>query len=429
MRKIGAILGLCLCLLLILGSVCAAKEKVTLRFSWWGGDSRHRATVAAIEKYMKLNPDVVIKPEYSGWDGYHDKLTTQYAGNSAPDISQLSISSVMEYASRGLILDLTEYKNRYFKDIDESLWSGFRDSSGKIWALPIGINCVSLHYNKTMLGRLGVDYPKPGITWDELFKVAQKATKDVNGDGKIDIYGIDTLFAPPTDAIPVIMYQWGNTKYRNNYSEPNLDSGSMHKYLELAKRFQDFKASPSPKDIVVYTGSQTAFNQGKVAIALAMLSGIELTQSLMEDELVNIPWPKAVETGLTGTFLKPSQAIVINRKTKHPEEAIKFMSWFLTSPEVAKITTFERGTPSSRGQRNALLASSISEMQKKIISWTNECAKYVDAKEEIAPPGELEILNRILELMQEVQYGRSSIDDVVKKMQREATEILKRYRR
>ena len=429
MKKMVTILGLCLCALLILGSVCVAKEKVTLRFSWWGGDSRHKATVAAIEKYMKLNPDIVIKPEYSGWDGYHDKLTTQYAGNNAPDISQLDITMVMEYASRGLILDLTNYKNRYFKDIDESLWGGFKDSSGKVWALPAGINCVSLHYNKTMLRKFGVEYPKPGITWDELFKVAQKATKDTNGDGRVDIYGIDTLFTPSSDAIPVIMYQWGNTMYRNNYSEPNFDSGSMQKYLELAKRFQDAKVSPSPQDIVIYTGSQTAFNQGKVAMVPEMLSTIELTQSLMEDELVNIPWPKAAETGLTGTFLKPSQAMVINRKTKHPEEAIKFMSWFLTSPEAAEITTFQRGTPSSQGQREALLHSNITQLQKKLINWTNECARYADAKQEISPPGELEVINKVIELMQEVQYGRSSIGDVVKKMQREAADILKRYRR
>jgi len=430
MKRIGTVLIIFLCMFLAFASIGTAKEKIILRFSWWGGESRHKATVAAIERYMQLHPNVEIKPEYSGWDGYHDKLTTQYAGGSAPDISQLDYTMVMEYATRGLILDLTSYKSKYFKDIEESLWGLFRDLSGRIWAVPTGINCVSLYYNKTMFTKFGISYPKPGITWDDVFKIAQKATKDINGDGKIDIYGIDTLFTPSSDAIPVIQYQWGNTMYRNNYSETNFDSGSMKKYLELAKKFQDSKVAPSPQDIVVYTGSQDAFNQGKVAMMPSMLSTIELEQSLMEDELVNIPWPKAVETGLTGTFLKPSQAIVINKKTKYPEEAVKFVSWLFTSPEAAKITIFQRGVSPSRTQRLALMHSNLlSPIQKNIINWTNECAKYADAKPEMSPPGEQEIIDKVIELMQEVQYGRSSIDDIIKRMEKETTEILNRYKK
>ena len=50
----------------------AAKEKepVTLRFSWWGGDSRHEATIKAIELYMEKNPDITIEYEYMGFDTY-----------------------------------------------------------------------------------------------------------------------------------------------------------------------------------------------------------------------------------------------------------------------------------------------------------------------------------------------------------------------
>ena len=52
-------------------------EPVTLRFSWWGGEARHEATIAAAELYMEKNPNVKIEFEYSGWDGYKDKLVTQ----------------------------------------------------------------------------------------------------------------------------------------------------------------------------------------------------------------------------------------------------------------------------------------------------------------------------------------------------------------
>ncbi|NLA59024.1 MAG: extracellular solute-binding protein [Firmicutes bacterium] len=431
MKKSRVHLLICLAVaaLLLAGSVASAQEKVVLRFSWWGGDSRHRATVRAIERYMELNPHVEIRPEYSGWDGYHDKLTTQYAANSAPDISQLSISSVMEYASRNLILEVTPLIDQRFSSIDESLWSGFVDADGKVWAIPVGVNAVNIHYNKTMFEDWGIAPPHKGWTWDDVYAIAQKATRDEDGDGRPEIFGIDTLFAPPSDAVPVISYQWDNPFFRNDYKEPNLDAGSMETYLNLAMKFQKGRVAPSPDEIIVYTGSQTAFNQRQVAMSLQMLSNIELMQSLMEDELGAVPWPIAVETGKTGTYFKPSQAIIINKRSKHVDEAIKFVEWFLTSPEAALITTFERGVPSCSVQRDTLLNSDITDIQRKIVQWTNDVAEYVDVIPEMMPPGFLEIQMTVLELMQEAQYEVASIPDVVRKMQNRAAEILRRYNR
>ncbi|NLA59020.1 MAG: sugar ABC transporter substrate-binding protein [Firmicutes bacterium] len=427
MKRRWIVLGLVLLGVVLLSCLASAQETVTLRFSWWGGDSRHRATVQAIERYMELNPHVVIKPEYSGWDGYHDKLTTQYAARSAPDISQLEVTLVMEYAARGLIEEVGSAFHGEFKDIDESLWSMFIDESGQVWAIPMGTNTVSVHYNKTMFDDFGVAYTFAGWTWDDVYEIAKKMTKDINGDGQIDIYGINTLFTPSNDSVPVILYQWGGSFFRNNYTEPNLDSGALAKYLEMAKKFQDEKLAPGPDDIVVYTGSQNGFNQRKVAMNPAMISTLETTQALMDDEIGNVPWPKAPETGLTGTFLKPSQAVVINKNSKHKDEAMKFLEWFLTSPEAALITRFERGVPSSRTQRDALANADIGDFQRKVIAWTNECAEYVDSTPELSPPGFLEMQFTVIDLMQEVQYEVSTVDAVIKKMQSKCVDILNRY--
>ena len=44
-----------------------------LSLSWWGGDSRHEATLAAIDKFMELNPDIEVKATYGAWDGWEEK--------------------------------------------------------------------------------------------------------------------------------------------------------------------------------------------------------------------------------------------------------------------------------------------------------------------------------------------------------------------
>jgi len=57
------------------GQSASSNEPVKLRIMWWGAQERHDATLKALEKYSELNPHITFEPEYSGWDGYWDKLS------------------------------------------------------------------------------------------------------------------------------------------------------------------------------------------------------------------------------------------------------------------------------------------------------------------------------------------------------------------
>src|SRR4030042_3262086 len=84
-------------------------EQVTLRFSWWGGDARHKATLEAIDLYMKLNPNVKILPEYSGAQGYLDKKKIELASGTAPDVVQIDFTWLEELISKGdFFVDLSK---------------------------------------------------------------------------------------------------------------------------------------------------------------------------------------------------------------------------------------------------------------------------------------------------------------------------------
>ena len=48
------------------------QEPVTIRFSWWGGESRHKATLEAVDAFMKEYPWITVECEYSAvswWNG------------------------------------------------------------------------------------------------------------------------------------------------------------------------------------------------------------------------------------------------------------------------------------------------------------------------------------------------------------------------
>ena len=68
-------------MLFALVSTAAAEEPVTLRILWWGSQTRHDLTMAAIEKFMEKNPDIKIEPEYTSWDGYWEKVARSPAAS------------------------------------------------------------------------------------------------------------------------------------------------------------------------------------------------------------------------------------------------------------------------------------------------------------------------------------------------------------
>ncbi len=60
-----------------------------LRMSWCGGDSRHKATQAALQICGERHGRM-ISPAFIGFDGHFERRATQIAGRTDPDIIDLS---------------------------------------------------------------------------------------------------------------------------------------------------------------------------------------------------------------------------------------------------------------------------------------------------------------------------------------------------
>src|SRR5215203_1725489 len=77
----------------------------TLALAWWGNPTRNTNTQAMIDAYTKANPNVKFDPQPGEFNSYWDKLATQTAGGTAPDIIQMDMNYISEYGSRGALLD------------------------------------------------------------------------------------------------------------------------------------------------------------------------------------------------------------------------------------------------------------------------------------------------------------------------------------
>ena len=105
-------------------SACASKKAVSvtppdgsldkceLRFSWWGGDDRHEATLKAIDLWSKKHPDITVTPEYGGWDGWTEKVAAQISGGTAPDIMQINYDWLISFAGENTFYDLDKLEDQ-----------------------------------------------------------------------------------------------------------------------------------------------------------------------------------------------------------------------------------------------------------------------------------------------------------------------------
>src|SRR4051794_31519918 len=87
----------------------AGGGKTTLRFVWWGNDDRAKATKAATDLFTRKNPDITVSTEFSAYDAYFQKLSTEVAGGAGPDLLQLDRATLGEYQHRNVLAELGSY--------------------------------------------------------------------------------------------------------------------------------------------------------------------------------------------------------------------------------------------------------------------------------------------------------------------------------
>ena len=99
-------------------------ENVVIKMTWWGGQGRHDLTQSVCDLYTSQHPNVTFELSPSGWDGYFEKLSTQTASGSMPDIVQMDYLYLTTYAKNNSLADLQEFIDNGTIDvsiIDENL--------------------------------------------------------------------------------------------------------------------------------------------------------------------------------------------------------------------------------------------------------------------------------------------------------------------
>lgn len=351
------ILAAILSLVLLLGCVSfASAEETTVRMLWWGSQTRHDLTVAAVNKFMEKYPDIKVEVEYSDWSGYWSKLATQVAGQSEPDVIAMDYAYLSQYAANGVLTDLTPYYESGAIDITNAAESMIE--SGKIggvpYAIATGSNALVMMYRPDVVEAAGVTMPEE-LTWDELMEIVKVVHEKTGRTANIPI-GIDVLRNAARN--------FGGNLYNDEgtalgFTDPQL-------IVDIWQRWLDAVDAGVCLDVGEATAA-TAFDDcvADSWFGFHWTNELEAYESGNGCELKMITYPATEGATQACSYFKPSMFWSITERSEVKDAAAVLVNFFENDPDCFDIITLDRAMPISSEIR-AHLAPNLSENNQEI---------------------------------------------------------------
>ncbi|MFB9276335.1 ABC transporter substrate-binding protein [Cohnella cellulosilytica] len=347
-------------------------KPITLRFSWWGSDPRHQATLAAIEAYRKKYPNVTIEGEYQGYDGYQQKLMTQIAGGAAPDVVQFDNVWNQDLGNQGdVFVDFNQEADVDLTTFPEKVLQEYGTVNGKLIGLPMGTNGFGLDINKQFFETHGLSADTEW-TWDSFIEAGRKIH-----EADKEAY----LFSTDLAAMPIVVFDpylrsktgayWLNDDYQVTASKEELADG-----FSLIKELYESGTLQPLGEAALFTSKleqMPKFVNGQIGSSLEWSGTVGKYKAVLNENFA-VAKPIKVKDGIDPSIsFKPSMLLGVSSNSANKAEAVKFANWLLNDPEAALILTDQRSVPTSEAARQALVeADKIDPDIAKVVDFTSQ---------------------------------------------------------
>lgn len=193
MQRSLLVVFLLLCALAL--SAAAAAQVTTITFY----DPRPNVALGQImdelvAEFQEKNPDIRIEHVHiSGYNQMNEKILVSWFGGAAPNVVIVEQSRWFGLALDNILLPLDDFIAGDDTIWIDDLYPGIVDHltwDGKIWGLPYNISTPLIYYNRDLFRQSGLE-PRPPTTWQEILEFSRRIAKDSDGDGNVDVWGID----------------------------------------------------------------------------------------------------------------------------------------------------------------------------------------------------------------------------------------------
>lgn len=337
-KKRLLLFGLAGALMLAVSCGCLAMRPgtVTLQFGMFAGSNWDVADAnsytiidRAIKKFESRHPNVRIS-YYSGIrkEDYSEWLSEQTLKGNMPDVFMILTDDFDKFSSMGILKNL----DGLMAGGEDFAASDFYETTlntgkylGVQYALPYETVPELMFVNKTLLQKDGIDIPDNTWTWNDMYRICSRVTKDINRDGILDEFG-------------AYDYSWIEAAYSNGADF--FDDGGTEAYFTDEKVLKSIKFTKQIYDL--NQGQKTTlkdFDSGNVAFRPFLFSDYRTYKTYpyklkkynqFQWDCITLPaGPDGGNTSIINTLL-----MGISNETGHEKLAWEFLKTLTYDPEI-----------------------------------------------------------------------------------------------
>lgn len=320
------------------GATTHAAQKITLTVASFYPVDQSSGWSGLIARFEHDNPGVTIKAQVTSGSmtNYLAKILAQKASNTMPDVLGVENTPFAEFASKGLLLDLTQRLSRDTSFNKKQFFPKILDRftfHGRNYCIPYDAQPIAgFFYNKSLFDQAHVAYPRTHWTWTDMMAAAGKLTRRMGS--RVVQYGLD----PGDGNWANFVYAYGG-RIADDYRNPKkivLDSpraiAGLTAYVDLFKKGQQVAPIPNLSGSTTTGLSSTdLFVAGKSAMYIAgYWEYVFNPQKYAQIKLGYAPIP-AGPHGQRG-YATGGTCYAVSSGSAHPALAFKFVKYFMGTP-------------------------------------------------------------------------------------------------
>ena len=410
--------------------IAHSADQVELRFAWWGGKARNQATLKALDAFEAKYPNIKVKAEYTGWDGFYSRLTTQINSNTEADVIQTNWNWLTLLSKTGEgFYDLNKLSQPIGLDQFSPAALASTTVNGKVNAIPVSANVMLFYYNAATWQKAGVPLPK---SWDDLLK-AGPVFKEKLGDNYYP------LILTEQDSL-LLLNSWvyqGNQKpmvdektRKLGWNHDDLvQAFTFYRQLVAAHAVPDARTMASYGKGVAYEMKPWINGEWGGIYNWNVLYTAESQNLSHPTDLVMGDYPMREGAKDAGQFNKTALMLSISKNTRHPQEAALLINFLMNEKDGVVPVGLERGVPLSKAGAQILRDAGLLKEDDPVLTGLTQSASLPNHSKTLPYLEDPQFTALFLAALQSIDYGKATIDQAATSFEEQANRILRRIMR
>ncbi|MCP1429185.1 multiple sugar transport system substrate-binding protein [Microbacterium foliorum] len=386
----------------------AGDGDVTIEFAqWWEPELPDGEFQGLIDEFEEANPGITVKLVSGPYASTKEQLFAGAASGTMPDVVGLDGAWVNDFASQGVIADLSALMKE--NDYDDSELASQIQVDGSTYMIPVVNFVYPMFTNDTLLAEAGVSAPP--TTRTEFADAAAKVS--ALGDDASGWVLPLSLEAPNGVQNDVMSWVWASGGSMLKDGQPDLTNADVTSAVDFIGDMWDAGSIASGSFTMKEQDKVEEFTNGRVGMMIDSLAHINLIRETNPDLKFSISALPA-EDGYDGERGIPyaSWGIGVAENSEHKDAAFKLVSFLMSEKTNSELSTMAKAFPGN----SKSVPDFVNDDELFKTAFDIYQAGY-PANEFTGLPVAEDLMRQLGEQLQSAFDGQQSIDDALDKAQ------------